>query len=226
MELELNNIVKSYKIKNNETAALDSINLKISSGQEVIITGETGAGKSTLLNIIGLIDSDFAGEYLLRKTNVNSLGSRQISRLRNEYFGFVFQEYALIENDSCYENVRLPLIYSKTNKLNHKSIVEKVLVEVGLQNKIYTKVKELSGGQRQRVAIARAIVNNPAILIADEPTASLDKETSLMIMELLYKFIDSDKNKILIIVTHNPEQVVREGQILLNMKNGYLSDYV
>ena len=222
MKITLKDINKVYKSRGGDVAALSNINLDLSGKREVVISGSTGSGKTTLLYLIGLINRDYTGEYMLDDMDMRRLSGRKLSRFRNKTFGYIFQEYALIEEDTCYENVLLPLLYSGKKIKNKRQKVEDILGKVGLSEKVNVKVRELSGGQRQRVAIARALVHEPSIILADEMTSALDGKTKKIIMDVLYDYVDSDESKMLIMVSHEPEAIKRDGQLHVVLERGEL----
>ncbi len=202
--IALNNIKKYYEGDGDDyVKALDGVSLQINDGEMVAIIGASGSGKSTLLNIIGCLDRQTSGEYLIDGQPVNKIRSRKLARLRNETFGFVIQDFAVVPDWDVYQNVELPLVYSKKKKGGHKKLVDEILQQLGIYDKRNTPVRNLSGGQKQRVAIARAIVNDPQIILADEPTGALDTATGLEVLKIL-KNINA-RGRTVIIVTHNPE---------------------
>lgn len=217
MSIELKNIHKTYNSKSGKTEVFSETSLSVADGEQVIITGESGSGKSTLLNLIGLIDSDFQGEYVLNGKAVSQLNAKEKARLRNETFGFIFQEYALVEEDTVFDNVKIPLLYSSTRKKDYRAKVMEILTFLEMDRYMNKKVRELSGGQRQRVAIARALVNRPGIVLADEPTGSLDERMTNQVMELIYDYIGDTKT--LLLVTHDLEKIRRDGQRILTIHN-------
>lgn len=222
MKIELRNINKSYVNGKNQTVALTDINLTINEGDQVIIVGESGAGKSTLLNIIGLIDADFTGEYEVNGQNVTKLSKKDIRRFHNISVGLIFQEYALIEDETVFNNVKIPLLYSKVRRREFKARVQEILELVELGKVMKKKVSMLSGGERQRVAIARALVNRPDVILADEPTGSLNERLSNQVMDILYSY--ADETKILIIVTHELERIRRANQRIVTIDEGKVID--
>ena len=203
--IKLNHIKKAFGTKETEVQALKGISLEIKEGELVAITGTSGSGKSTLLNIVGCLEEQTSGSYMLNHHEVNSQSKVELARLRNESFGFVLQDFSLIESYTVKQNILLPLIYVKDKK--RKKIQQEMLTvlvdKLGLIEKINTKVALLSGGQKQRVAIGRALINSPKVVLADEPTGSLDKKTSSEILGLL---LDLNKEgKTVIIITHDPK---------------------
>lgn len=205
--------------------ALKNINFSIEKGEFVAIMGSSGSGKSTIMNILGCLDHTFDGTYILDKIDISKLKDEELSKIRNQKIGFVFQSFNLLSKLSALENVELPLVYAG---VHHKERVDKakaVLEKVGLSDRLNHKPNELSGGQRQRVAIARALVNEPAIILADEPTGNLDSTSEKEILEL-FKELNS-QGKTIVIVTHEPEvgksckRVIRfkDGEIIGDVKN-------
>lgn len=199
--IKLDDISKIYnKKKDNELYALNKVSLSIEPGELVAITGKSGAGKSTLLHILACIDNYDEGEYYLDGTLIKNISERQAAHIRNEKIGIVMQDYALIEDITAIENVMIPLDFSK--KKSHKKQRAIETLKMVNMNDLYKKqIRKMSGGQKQRVAIARAIVNNPKILLADEPTGALDNNTSSEIMSIFYNL--NKKGMTIIIVTHD-----------------------
>lgn len=201
--IELKNIEKIYEDNAEKTKAVDGISLKIDLGEMVAIMGPSGSGKSTLLNILGCLEQPTRGQYFLNGNDVIGLKEKQIAQLRNQTFGFVVQDFALIERYSVEKNVMLPLLYTKISKKQRIEKVDRMLELVHLSEKKRALARNLSGGQRQRVAIARAIVNDANIIFCDEPTGALDKKTSASIMQMFQKL--NQMGKTIVIVTHDPE---------------------
>ncbi len=194
---------KEYTHGNSKTLAVKNISLDINRGEKIAITGPSGCGKTTLLNMIGLIIRPTSGKIIINSEDIKSLSNKNQARYRNNMFGYIVQDFSLVENYTVFENIEIPLSYSPTriSKMMRKKLISEILEEVGLSIKMEEKVANLSGGQRQRVAIARAIVNDPQIILADEPTGSLDSKTSEGILELLSNLVL--KGKTLILVTHD-----------------------
>lgn len=212
--IEIKNLVKVYnKGKTNEFCALKGIDLSIEEGEMVAIIGKSGAGKSTLLHILAAIDSYDKGSYLVDGVSVGDLKEKQRARFRNQKIGIVMQDYALIDEYTIEENVQIPLIFGKVkgNDVRREKIMT-ALENVGLAELAKKPVRQLSGGQKQRVAIARALVNNPAFLLADEPTGALDSKTSGEIMDVFEKL--NQGGKTVIIVTHDMEVATRCGRVI------------
>ncbi|MCA9332662.1 ABC transporter ATP-binding protein [Candidatus Saccharibacteria bacterium] len=201
--IELKDVSKLYGFGDATTVALDEVNFSVEKGEFVAIMGPSGSGKSTLLNIIGLLDKPTHGTYDLGGRRVERMRANRRSKIRRDTIGFIFQSFNLLPRLNVLENVALPLAYKGKTQTKRLKQAGAILEEVGLADREYFMPKQLSGGQTQRVAIARALVNNPKIIIADEPTGNLDSASSLVIMELLDK-IHRDGNTILM-VTHNPE---------------------
>jgi putative ABC transport system ATP-binding protein len=215
--IKLSNIKKEYKLGNKNVVALKNINLNIKRGEYVYIIGPSGAGKSTLIHIIGLLDNPTKGEYYLDGKNVSKLHDRIKSKLRRDKIGFVFQNFYLFPYFDIYKNVEIPLILKGINKSERKLKVELALSKVGLIHRINHRPNELSGGEIQRVCIARALVNDPEILLADEPTGNLDTKTGNKIIEIFEKL--NEEGKTLIIVTHNLKLAER-GKQIIEMRDG------
>jgi putative ABC transport system ATP-binding protein len=171
--IELKNVDKKYVLsKNNSVSALKDICLKIDRGEFVAIVGKSGSGKTTLLNVIACLDKEIKGEYLLDDILINKKSPKELAKIRNKYFGFVFQNFNLLPKLTAYENIEVPLIYKKVSRRNRKKLIEEYAKKVGIKDRLSHKPNELSGGQQQRIAIARALVTDPQIIIADEPTRS------------------------------------------------------
>lgn len=203
--IELKNICKTYNNgKTNAFLALQNIDISFDAGKMYAVCGTSGAGKTTLLNIIGLADTATSGQYFLDGKNVESASDAKQAELRNRYFGYVLQDYALLEAETVYENVSIPLIFSKKKSKSFQSLVRAALQAVGMEDYIKTQVSKLSGGQKQRVAIARAIVNEPKIILADEPTGALDSKTGEQITACFRKLC-TEKGITVIMVTHDKQ---------------------
>lgn len=202
--IKLNNIVKVYNPKKaNEFKALHEVSCEIQDGEMVAVIGQSGAGKSTLLHILACIDSYQKGEYVIDGTLVKNLSERQYAKIRNEKIGMVMQDFALVEDFTALENVMIPLNFSKRKIKGKKEKALSALKSVGIEDLAKKPCNKLSGGQKQRVAIARAIVNDPSMILADEPTGALDTKTSDEIMEL-FKYLNKE-GKTIVIVTHDPK---------------------
>ncbi len=217
--ISLNSINKEYSCGNTKIFAVKNVDLTIESGKSISITGPSGCGKSTLLNIIGQITKPTSGNMTINKKPTREYSKNNLAALRNEFFGYIAQNYLLVEGYTVFENVEIPLLYSKNkiSKSKRKKLILKTLNKVGLEEKINEDIKNLSGGQQQRVAIARALINNPKVILADEPTGALDSKTSNEIMELLLTLVAEGKT--LVMVTHNKE-VANKCDVELKMIDG------
>jgi putative ABC transport system ATP-binding protein len=203
--VEAVDLYKTYQMGSVEVHALRGLSMTIAKGEVIAIMGPSGSGKSTLMNMLGCLDKPSSGAYLLNGENVQNMNSDQLADIRNRQVGFVFQSYNLMSRSTALANVMMPLRYRRTNGIeDHRQIAEDLLVRVGLEDRINHKPTEMSGGQQQRVAIARALVNDPSIVLADEPTGNLDSRSGDEIMELLLG-LNKEKKVTLIIVTHDPE---------------------
>jgi putative ABC transport system ATP-binding protein len=217
--VEVHDIRKNYQLGETEVHALRGVTVSIHAGDFVAIMGASGSGKSTFMNILGCLDKPTSGKYLLEGTDVSSLTKKELARIRNQKIGFVFQGFNLLGRTTALENTELPMLYSKTNKSDRERRGREALVQVGLGDRADHFPSQLSGGQQQRVAIARALVNQPRILLADEPTGNLDSRTSVEVMEIFQKL--NANGLTIILVTHEPdiaqfakrEIVFRDGQI-------------
>lgn len=200
--IELRSVTKIYGHGPTSVTALQNVSATVNLGEFVAIMGPSGSGKSTLLNLIGCLDSPSSGEYLLQDRSVNSLDIKSKARLRNEVFGFVFQSFNLLPDQTALENVMLPLRYSRVPKKLWKSMGQDALATFGLEALADRYPDQLSGGQQQRIAIARALVNNPQVILADEPTGNLDSATGREIIAILQE-LASKHQKLVIVVTHD-----------------------
>jgi len=219
--LQLKNITKSYASGATKFDALKDISLNIKSGDFVSITGPSGSGKSTLMHIIGLLDNPSAGEVLLEGKNISNFDETQLSAIRNKILGFVFQQFNLLPKTSSLENVMLPLLYSDVHLSLREKLAWEMLKKVNLEDKAKNFPSQLSGGQQQRVAIARALVNNPKIILADEPTGNLDSRSGREIMDLLHELNRKEKRTV-VLVTHDLD-LAKEADVILIVKDGKIS---
>jgi putative ABC transport system ATP-binding protein len=201
--LKLKEISKIYQVGDHRIYALHQVNLAIGEGEFVTVMGPSGSGKSTMMNILGCLDKPTEGEYLLDGIEVSTLGSNELAVLRNQKIGFVFQGFNLLPRTTALENVELPLLYAGVKSKERRCRALAALDSVGLSSRINHRPKELSGGQQQRVAIARALVNNPKIILADEPTGNLDSQTTEEIMAIFQSL--SGAGGTILLVTHEPE---------------------
>ena len=232
MTIHLSGIKKIYQIGDQTVAALDGLDLHIKKGEFSALMGPSGSGKSTLMNILGCLDRPTFGSYQLDGEEVAKLGDDELAVTRNKKIGFVFQNFNLLSRISAWENVALPLVYAGVPKKERLEKAAYFLDAVGLGSRRDHQPNELSGGQRQRVAIARALVNDPRIIMADEPTGNLDTKSSKEIMEIFRKL--HDEGKTIILVTHEPEiatyasrqLLVRDGKITRDVGKGVVMDVV
>lgn len=220
--LQLKNITKSYGLGASKFDALKEISLNIENGDFVSITGPSGSGKSTLMHIIGLLDNPTSGEVLLEGKNISKLDETQLSGIRNKTLGFVFQQFNLLPKTSSLENIMLPLLYSDTPLSSREKMAFEMLKKVGLEDKAKNFPSQLSGGQQQRVAIARALINNPKIILADEPTGNLDSRSGREIMDLLHNLNEKER-KTVVLVTHD-QDLAKEAKTILIVKDGKISE--
>lgn len=215
--IRLENIGKRYVIGTEVINALQGVNLSIYKGEFVALMGPSGSGKSTLMNIIGCLDTPSFGTYILNGTKVSERDDDDLAEIRNKEIGFVFQTFNLLPRSSSLDNVALPLVYAGYSKAERDLKAKQALENVGLGNRMSHKPNELSGGQRQRVAVARALVNNPSIILADEPTGNLDTKTSIEIMGLLENI--HEKGNTIILVTHE-EDIAKHAHRIVRMRDG------
>ncbi|MDD4107873.1 MAG: ABC transporter ATP-binding protein [Prolixibacteraceae bacterium] len=221
--IHLRNITKTYKVGTQEVKALRSISLDILKGEYVAIMGASGSGKSTLMNIIGCLDTPTSGTYILNNKDVSRLTDDDLAAIRNSEIGFVFQVFNLLQRNNALENVMLPLVYAGIKKQERKQRATDLLTGVGLADRMTHQPNELSGGQRQRVAIARALINNPSILLADEPTGNLDSVISEDIMKVFAR-IHREGNT-LVMVTHE-EDIAKHAYRIIKLKDGEIESDV
>lgn len=219
--IDLKDIYKIYQMGSAQINALDGLDCQIEKGEYVALMGPSGSGKSTLMNIIGCLDTPSEGVYSLNGTNVSDMSDDDLASIRNVEIGFVFQSFNLLPRTSAIENVSLPLVYAGISKNERMERAQKALEKVGLGDRADHKPNELSGGQRQRVAIARALINNPSIVLADEPTGNLDSKSSLEIMNL-FSQIHQDGNTV-VMVTHE-EDIAKYAKRTIRMIDGKLAD--
>jgi len=215
--IELKEVKKIYKMGTQTVRALDGANIRIYPNEYVAIMGPSGSGKSTMMNIIGALDVPSSGTYILNGQDVSEMNDDELAAARNREIGFVFQTFNLLPRVDCLANVELPLIYAGISKAKRKEMATKALQNVGLGDRMDHKPNELSGGQRQRVAVARALVNDPSILLADEPTGNLDSKTGIEIMHL-FEALHASGNTILL-VTHE-EEIAQHARRIVRLRDG------
>ena len=222
--IRLDNISKTFRDGDTQVQALKNISFEVNKGELVAIIGKSGSGKSTLLNILGLLDKQTDGDYYIDGKKVSSIPEREKAKLRNSHIGFVMQDFALVEKYTVKQNINIPLIYTD-KPINKEKAINDVLKSVGLSDKTNTPAYKLSGGQKQRVAIARAIVNNPRLLLADEPTGALDTKSGEQVMEIFREL--NSEGVTIVMITHEREiaeharriMTIRDGEIY-NDSNG------
>lgn len=217
--IETNEISKVYRMGNQTVNALQSISISIDRGEYVAFMGPSGSGKSTLMNIVGCLDTPTTGTYMLNNKLVSEMTENELADTRNKEIGFVFQTFNLLPRASALENVALPLIYAGYSKAERNEMALQTLDSVGLADRAHHRPNELSGGQRQRVAIARALVNNPSIILADEPTGNLDTKTSYDIMNLFQEL--HDKGNTIIMVTHE-DDIAHYAHRIIRLRDGLI----
>ena len=216
--VDTRDLVKEYRMGDNVVRALDGVTLAIGEGEFVAVMGPSGSGKSTFMNLIGCLDGPTAGDYLLAGENVAKLSGDALSRIRNQRIGFVFQQFNLLPRTTAQDNVELPLLYTGLPKAERRARALKRLTQVGLANRAEHQPNQLSGGQQQRVAIARALVNQPSLLLADEPTGNLDTTTSHEVMEVFAQ-LRAERGLTIVVITHERD-IAAWGTRTIDFKDG------
>lgn len=222
--IETRDLWKTYKMGAEEVHALRGVNMTIQKGEYVAIVGPSGSGKSTLMNLIGCLDTPTQGEYLLNGKLASQMSDDELATIRNREIGFVFQTFNLLPRATALHNVELPLIYNGTPAKERIEMAKAALTKVALDDRMHHRPNELSGGQRQRVAIARALVNNPSLILADEPTGNLDSKTSIDIMDLIETL--HEQGNTIIVVTHERDIAMRANRTLFILDGNIASDEV
>ncbi|ARA93461.1 macrolide ABC transporter ATP-binding protein [Rhodothermaceae bacterium RA] len=221
--IELRNITKVYQMGTQEVRALAGVSLDVHANEYVAIMGPSGSGKSTMMNILGCLDTPTSGQYFLNGQDVSRMSDNELAEIRNREIGFVFQTFNLLPRINCLQNVELPLIYAGLSRARRRAMAEQALQNVGLGDRMYHKPNELSGGQRQRVAVARALVNNPSIILADEPTGNLDTRTGEEIMHLFEELYR--RGNTLLVVTHE-EDIAQHARRIIRLRDGLIESDV
>lgn len=217
--IKMHNIVKTYDIGlPSELEVLHGIDISVNQGEFVAIVGQSGSGKSTLMNVMGALDLPTAGEYMLDDVNMFEASEDELSAIRNRKIGFVFQTYNLIARTSALKNVELPMLYAGMSRRSRRKRAEELLSLVEMEDRMEHTPDELSGGQKQRVAIARAMANDPALILADEPTGALDSSTGRLIMDIFHK-LNKEQGKTIVLITHSPE-LAEETQKIFTLHDG------
>lgn len=217
--LKMNSIVKEYQMGDETSVVLRGIDLTVNAGEFISILGPSGSGKSTLMNIIGCLDVPTSGEYHLSGRKIADQEEKILAHIRRKEIGFIFQSFHLLSRQTALKNVELPLIYSGVDKKSRHEIAADMLKKVGLEEKLHYFPRQLSGGQQQRVAIARALINNPTILLADEPTGALDQKTGQQVMELFQKL--NQEGRTIVMITHDIN-LAKQANRIVNILDGQI----
>ena len=218
--LKIENLTIGFPTKSGIHTVVDHVNLEVGKGEIVGIVGESGSGKSTLMNIIGVLDRQTQGDYYLEGQDVNGMSDEVRSAIRNRRIGFVFQNFNLLPRANALKNVMVPLLYGEEHSKNGKEHAMEMLKMVGMEDRADHRPNELSGGQKQRVAIARAMINDPAIILADEPTGALDSKTGHMVMDLFHK-LHEEQGKTIVLITHSQE-LAQETERIVTLLDGQI----
>ena len=221
--LTMKNIVKEYVMGDEISRVLKGIDLTVEEGEFLAVLGPSGSGKSTLMNIIGCLDVPTSGEYILSGRKIADQDEKSLAHIRSKEIGFIFQSFHLLQRQTALENVELPMIYANVKEKERKQRAMEVLEKVGLKDKMDHYPNQMSGGQQQRVAIARSIVNNPTILLADEPTGALDQKTGAQVMELFHEL--NDKGRCIIMITHDVH-IAQHAKRIVRILDGNISEGV
>lgn len=219
--ISLTKIIKEYRNLDIITHVLQGVSLHLYPGDFVAITGPSGSGKSTLMNILGLLDIPTHGTYSLNGENTTGLSENRLSKIRNREIGFVFQSFNLLPRESALENVMLPAIYAGVSRKNREELAKKYLTDLGLADRFHNRPNQLSGGQQQRVAIARALMNNPNIILADEPTGNLDTKSGTDVMNILKKL--NAEGKTIILITHEHD-IAKQAKKIIHIRDGKITN--
>jgi putative ABC transport system ATP-binding protein len=219
--IEIQNITKVYQMGRVEVHAVRGISLTIEAGEIIAIMGPSGSGKSTMMNILGCLDQPTSGRYLLDQKNVSHLNENQLAEIRNRKIGFVFQTFNLLGRTTAFQNVALPLIYAGVSRIERHRRAQEALEAVGLADRMSHTPMELSGGQQQRVAIARSLVNNPSIILADEPTGNLDSKSGIEVMEIL-QTLNQERGITIVLVTHD-HQIAQHARRIVHLQDGLVT---
>ncbi|MDR1160434.1 MAG: ABC transporter ATP-binding protein [Syntrophomonadaceae bacterium] len=214
-------IIKNYQIADQEIHVLKEIHLQIKQGEFIAVLGPSGSGKSTLMNIIGCLDTPTSGEYFLAGRKIQDQNEKTMARIRNTEIGFIFQSFHLLARQTALRNVELPLIYAGYKQKERRAMAEAMLEQVGLADRSSHFPNQLSGGQQQRVAIARALINNPTILLADEPTGALDQKTGIQVLELFHEI--NSRGRTIIMITHDAG-IAKQAKRIVNIIDGIVSE--
>lgn len=221
--IDIKDIKRDFQLGNETINVLKGIDLQINKGEYVALMGPSGSGKSTLMNILGCLDTPTSGTYILNSKDVSQMHDDDLAEIRNKEIGFVFQTFNLLPRTTALDNVALPMVYAGYSKSERNERAKEVLTQVGLSDRMDHQPNQLSGGQRQRVAVARALVNNPSIILADEPTGNLDSKTSIEIMNL---FNDIHKNGNTVILVTHEEDIAKYAHRIIRLKDGMIeNDY-